>query len=146
MWLQRWWDQQEKPPTPVFSARTAPPQDYKMWAQPQHRCRLAFPAHMTGVLVSSRLKLRCIDKAKPPPPPPPAMSRTFVPRGVDTAGWSTFHNCHQLPIIQLLFRGTNVLLRLLLSQQWEGNKRWLINCVFTPRGWIYRLFCFCHQP
>lgn len=27
-----------------------------------------FPARMTGVLVSSRLKLCCIDKAKLPPP------------------------------------------------------------------------------
>lgn len=78
-----------------------------------------------------QLKLCCIDKAKPPTQPPTAMSHAFVRRGV---GWSTFHNCHQLPIIQLLFCGTNVLLRLLFSQQWEGNKRLLINCVFTPRG------------
>lgn len=40
---------QEKPPTPVLSARMAP--DYKMWVQAENRSGPAFPAHMTAEAV-----------------------------------------------------------------------------------------------
>lgn len=42
---------QEKPPTPVLSARIAPPPDYKMWVQAENRSGPAFPAHMTAEAV-----------------------------------------------------------------------------------------------
>lgn len=118
--------------------------DWKAWKYlPERDMGLCFQCRWQLVLWAAGSSCAVLIKLSSPLPPS-AMSCVFVLHRVDMVLRRTFHNCHQLSVIQLLLCGTNSLLQLFHSQEKIQNKCLWIKCVLISEGWQHHfqlLFC-----